>query len=67
MRNSETERQTVEQQLAQTYGQIARQLDIIESLRLQGYPTHGAERLLVDLELLQERHKAHLAQLQIST
>jgi hypothetical protein len=39
MHNGETERQTVERQIALTYRQIARQLKIIESLRLQGYPT----------------------------
>ena len=59
-------RQTVEQRIGLTKSQIARQLQIIEALRSQGYPTDGAERVLdylkhvlqlreADIRLLQDR------------
>jgi hypothetical protein len=67
MRNDETDRQTVEQQIALTYRHIARQHQIIQALRSQGYPTDGAERLLDNLKHRQERHKALLARLLNST
>ena len=66
MDNGEVKRQTVERQIAQSHGQIARQLEIIEALRLQGYPTDGAERRLAALKHALQFHQAHLARLQNS-
>lgn len=57
-------RQTIEQQIAQTYRQIARQVEIIGALRAQGYPTAGAERVLDYLKHGLERRKADRTRLQ---
>jgi hypothetical protein len=46
--------------------QIARQLEIIDALRSQGYPTDGAERLLADLKRVLELNKAYFSGLQDS-
>jgi translation elongation factor EF-4 len=59
-------RQTIEQQIAQTYRQIARQLEIVGALRAQGYPTAGAERVLNYLNDVLERRKADRTRLQNS-
>jgi hypothetical protein len=62
----ETERQTVKQHIALGYRNIARQFEIIEALRRQGYPTEGAERRLAELKRVLQSHKEHLARLQNS-
>jgi hypothetical protein len=59
-------RQTIEQQIAQTYRQIARQLETVGALRTQGYPTAGAERVLNYLKDVLERRKADRTRLQNS-
>ena len=55
---SENRRQTVEQQIAATDRQIARQLEIVDALRSRGYPTAGAERQLDYLRQVLERRKS---------
>jgi hypothetical protein len=64
--SKEAELEKVERQVHDGLVQIARQLEIIERLRAQGYPTAGAERLLADFERAQRLHEAHLARLQNS-
>jgi len=64
MGNGETERQMVERHIALGHVQITRQLEIIQKLRLHGYPSAGAERLLANLENSQRLHEANLTRLQ---
>jgi hypothetical protein len=54
---SKAERENVERHVREVHRHIARQLEIIEALRLQGYPTDGAERLLADLKRALQHHK----------
>ena len=54
----------VERHVLQGRKHIARQLEIIEELRLKGHPTGEAARLLVLFENLQRQHQAHLERLQ---
>jgi hypothetical protein len=63
MRKGETERQMVDRHIAQGRENIARQIEIIRKLGLQGYPTAGAERLLATFEQAQRLHEAHLARI----
>jgi hypothetical protein len=64
--SKEEELEKVERQVHEGLGQIARQLEIIQRLKSQGYPTAGAERLLAYFERAQRSHEAHLARLQNS-
>ena len=63
MVNGDTKRETIEQRISRGRRQIVRQLEIVQALRLQGYPTDGAERLLINLEYLQRFNEAQLAKL----
>jgi len=58
MGDGETKRQLVERQIALGRKHIARQLEIIQALRSQGYPTGGSERQLTELEQLQRCTKS---------
>jgi hypothetical protein len=62
----EAERKKVQQRIDLGYRQIARQIEIIQALRSQGYPTDGAEGRLAKLKHHQQLHKAHLERLQNS-
>jgi hypothetical protein len=62
----ETNLQQAERHVCQGREYIVRQLEIIQELRRQGYPTGGAERLLANFEERQRMHEAHLERLQNS-
>jgi hypothetical protein len=64
MAHGDTEQQKMQQRIALGYRRIARQIEIIQALRSQGYPTAGAERQLANLKHRQQLHKARLARLQ---
>ena len=59
-------RQTVEQRIGLISRQIARQLEIIEALQSNGYPTDGAERVLDRLKHVLQLREAELRRLQDS-
>jgi len=61
--NDKARRLRFEQYVEQGYRDIARQLEIIEALRLHGYPTDGAERRLARVKHALQINKARLAQL----
>jgi DNA-directed RNA polymerase specialized sigma54-like protein len=64
MDDGRNKRQTVEQRIELTQRQIARQMEIIQALQSQGYPTDGAERVLDGLRHVLQLREAELRRLQ---
>ena len=62
-RTGETELEMAERQVRQVNKHIARQLEIIQRLRSDGYPTARAERVLANFENVRQIHEAHFKRL----
>ena len=60
----ETELEMARRHVRQGIARVARQLQLVAELRIDGRPTEIAEQLLACFEDIQRQHEAHLARLE---